>query len=186
MQNLGTGIRQVDLLINFVDQPNRQVITDVVHQTFNELKSLEVGLLGKKLTDLANLPVGKEISQQLKADLPDMLHSLKLSLTKRQFVTTDKSMAELAVLQARQVKEAWAEIKSSRQLTARSTAKIISIEGRLKVMEDEYCVKIRKLLSASESEKFNETQKKTIVNKMKTLYISLRLEYIAVTTDISE
>lgn len=175
-----------NLLKNFASQADRKVITAAVHNAFVELKGLEKGQLGEKLAEFANLPIGAEMGKQLKADLPDFLNSLKVSLSKRQYSTTDKSMAELAVLQARSVQAAWTEIRSSKELTARSEKIIASIEKRLKVMEDDYCVKIRKLLAASESEKFTEAQKKTILSQMKTLYIGLRTEYITATTDISE
>lgn len=174
------------LLKNLRKQPNRQVITAAVQKAYADLKGLDKGQLGARLAELAKLPVGAEVSRQLREDLPELLHSLRLSLSKRQYLTTDKSLAELAVLQARSIKEAWGEIKSSEQLTVRSREKITSIEGRLKVMEDEYCVKIRKLLAASESQKFDEAQRKNIVSKMKTLYIGLRSEYITVSADISE
>ncbi len=162
-------------------------ITQAVHMAFEGLQGLnESPELKKILNELANCPVGREISEQLAKEVPTILSSLNVALLKRQYVVTDKSMAELGVLQARRVKEAWEEIKNSQKLCKTATATINSIDSQLKEMEDEYCVKIKKSIAATESPQFNPAQKANIVSKVKTLYIGLRSKYIRVTSEISE
>lgn len=163
-------------------------VTESVHQAFEALQGLnEAPELKKTLAQLANCPVGREIGEQLARELPTVLASLNSALLKRQYRLTDKSMAELAVLQARRLQEAWTEIKGAQQLSARAAATIIpEIDLRLRLMETEYCVKIKKFIAATESPQFSPAQRANIVEKVKTLYIALRSEYNRVTADISK
>lgn len=192
LENLGSGRQQVqDLLALFVDgksgRGHSEKVTESVHQAFQALQGLnEAPELERTLAQLANCPVGREIGEQLARELPTVLASLNSALLRRQYRLTDKSMAELGVLQARRLQEAWTEIKGAQQLSARAAATIIpEIDLRLRLMETEYCVKIKKFIAATESPQFSPAQRANIVEKVKTLYIALRSEYSRVTADIN-
>lgn len=189
LDNFNEGLKVVDGLLKNVSVSGVQaVVTEAMSSSLEKLVALQapLGDLGTSLVkDLkAKLPVGAKITGQLVAELPSALNKLRVQISKGQFSVSDKSMAELAALQASRVAEAWKEIKASQKLAEKSSEKIKAIDERLTVMED-YCTKIRKMLSASESDTFTEAQKKTIVGKMKSLYLLLRSDYITVSNDIN-